>query len=203
MTHDLYQVWAGECPTPVTIYARDREQATRVFTRWAALHRPLWNPTPTKISGVPAQRLFEEPSLGDAAYQAAAAGLDSAIIYYHDRTVRWMARAPDDPASEPLAPPYERVHAYEVYSVDAKREVPELLLCAHDIVHALEIYRAWRQAQHQPVDHPYRIRSIRKWKLKGTRAMLRALMEQGQVGVAHWTSRQGWALLSPTGPRAL
>jgi len=193
----IFQLYPAECPTPVTICAGTIEEADECFHDWAERNRPKWTEGLVLSRELDLQAPFEDPSILTARDAAERMGLSCAILGYDDNARIWRHFCVDAPFTVLLAPPWDRVHAYQfdVPLGDAWR--PDALVFAHDITHAMQIYFDWRESVRHGVDALYRATSVTKSQLRGNREELIVLMEQGQTGVAQWGRDKGWSIVAP------
>jgi hypothetical protein len=91
----------------------------------------------------------------------------------------------DDTPIGTLAADATPVRVFEVSRILDGKDLPDVLVLAHDIEEAQRLYLREHQVKHDADGvHLYRTAEISRWTLLGDHAELRRLADNGETGVA-------------------
>ena len=177
--------WADDM---VTICASNLAQAETIYSEWIETHHPDRPPQSEMVFPYAVWSLHGRPEL------AAACNLGQSGVGYWDPVgARWLIADPRAPAHTRIARPQSFVKYHRVAATDGD----ELMVFAKSYEEAVGMYVSWHSdAYGGPPDGLTVLRRSR-WQLVLALASLRDEMDAGLVGVASWSSHDGWHIHEP------
>lgn len=198
MTTNVFQGWSPESSLPVVIFAASAADAADTFALWSSIHMPDWSNTPAKIQEMSSEWLAERPQLAAAVARARATSMYDAVLLFRDHKAGWFAVGVEATAIGTIAPVEPAVRSFQVRRSVEGLEGREVMVFAHDVTHAIQLYTEYRETYGSPVDTPFEVLEFLRWTLTGEQTILRELMDLGVIGIAGWAPNHGWSIYPPS-----
>jgi hypothetical protein len=184
----VFEVVRHWAPEPVTIFAKNEEEARAIYRRWIEAHHDGRPFRPTTIYPFSEQQLTDRPVL------AAAAGSNTLGVGYWDRRAeRWRIAPPDVSPLGDLVEHEPGVRYYE-FTTD---EGDFTMVFAESVEHATTLYCAYKLHGWKAVPQRFAIRHMSRWDLKGEHVTLRDDMHAELWGIGLPDNRGIWRIQPP------
>jgi hypothetical protein len=186
----VYRITRSWSAIPIMIVAEDEDHARDFYHMWRHNHAPEQEPEadPIRLGELTAQELQDHPQLAEL-----LDGSRPGVAYWYGHEEGWHISHPEGPVLGQLAPPETPVRYY-VFESDDGDDAEVFAMSSED---ALLLYYAFHESAfaRRPSKVTFNERS--RFILASGRPSLLDDMDAGLIGVAGWTTTDGWRIYPP------